>query len=110
MALEDPELEIGVRAMRDEEFREALLKEPELTLERQYGVKVPEGVRVHVHVETDRDIHLVVPGRPSWADDVPDNELDEVISQRMREGRTDCCTCGSSTAQSFSSLQGGCGC
>ena len=110
MPLENPELEIGIRAMRDDEFREALLKEPERTLESQYGVTLPEGVRVHVHVETDDEIHLVVPGRPKWADKVPDNELDDVIQERMRAEQTECCSCGTSSAQSFMSFQRGCGC
>jgi Nitrile hydratase, alpha chain len=98
-----PELLIGARALRDPQFREALLSRPEATLEREYGIATPEGVRIMVHEETDEVVHLVIPGRPSWAERVPDIELLETILLRAAEkaDTSGCCTCGSSTAQTL---------
>jgi hypothetical protein len=106
--LEDPERAIALRALRDEEFRQALVRDPEATLAREYGVKIPEGVRVQVHEETENLIHLIVPAPPSKLEQLSDREL-EMMPADPR-GKTGCCTCGSTTEQSFSSLQKGCGC
>jgi hypothetical protein len=111
---ESPDREIAVRALRDEEFREALLSEPEATLSREYGVTIPDGVRVQVHEETEDVIHLVLPGRPNRRlDQVSDRDLDDTIARMMPgdpRGLTSCCTCGSSTEQTLTSWQKGCGC
>ena len=40
---------ISARAVRDEEFRQALIRDPAATLEREFGAKVPEGVTIQVH-------------------------------------------------------------
>ena len=107
---EDAELSIRARVVRDDKFREALLRDPVVTLEREYGVKVPEGLTIQVHEETDDVIHLVVPGRLRDFASLPDDVLDDTIMEMMRDKRTSCCTCGSSTSQSMESVQTGCGC
>lgn len=100
--------DVQQRVVTDDAFREALLSDPAGTLAREYGVGVPEGARVEVHEETDQVIHLVVPGRVS-SGRAPDAGFQESM---MKEGggRTACCTCGSSTAQTFTSYQKNCGC
>ncbi|WP_194291493.1 NHLP leader peptide family RiPP precursor [Cumulibacter manganitolerans] len=101
--------EINSRVLRDDGFRAELLSNPVETLKREYGIGVPDGVRVEVHEETDDVIHLVVPGRiPSRR--IPDEVLDDIVTSMMRADRTGCCTCGASTSQTFSSIQNGCGC
>lgn len=100
---------INTRVLRDDKFRSALLDNPEETLRREFGIGIPEGVRVEVHEETPEVIHLVVPGRIP-ADRIPDEVLDDIVTSMMRVDRTGCCTCGASTSQTFSSLQSGCGC
>lgn len=106
------EAEISARVLRDDEFRDELLRNPVVTLQREYGIGFPEGISVQVHEETDDVFHLVVPGRPSAPTKVSDEQLRQVSGSRMAEGsnRTNCCTCGSSTAQSATSIQTGCGC
>ena len=111
--MDHPEREVGIRMIKDEDFRRAMLSEPAGTLEREFGVKIPEGVTVEIHEETDDVIHLVVPGRPKGLDRVPDRELDDTIAEMMPadpKKRTNCCTCGSSSGQTFTSWQQGCGC
>jgi hypothetical protein len=107
MAMKSPEVEISARVLRDDRFREALVADPARTLESEYGVKVPDGVKIQVHLETENEIHLVLPGHPSRFDGVPDGELEDTLMNRSKTG---CCTCGSTTEQSLSSLQAGCGC
>jgi Nitrile hydratase, alpha chain len=106
--LDDPEHAIRIRALRDDEFRQALIRDPEETLAREFGVRVPEGVRIQVHEETDDLVHLIVPAPPSKLEKLSDREL-EMMPQDP-QAKTGCCTCGSSTEQTFSSLQKGCGC
>lgn len=113
MAVEpqDREQEIRFRVLRDEAFREALLKQPKETLEREYGVTVPEHWNIHVHEETEGVVHFVIPGRVlPGGQRVPEDALDDTIETMMSHAKTSCCTCGSSTEQSLSSLQAGCGC
>lgn len=104
------ELEISTRVLTDDQFRQALLSDPAATLEREYGVKVPEGVKIQVHEETDQVIHLIVPGRPHRMEGQLGKGGGTVSPQMAPEGRTNCCTCGSSSAQTLSSYQKGCGC
>jgi hypothetical protein len=108
--LERPEREIGIRMMEDDRFREAMLSDPKATLEREFSVKFPEDVDVQVHVEDDRVLHIVVPGLPRMTKDPKD--LDDIAEMMPSDPRkhTKCCTCGSSTGQTFSSFQKGCGC
>jgi hypothetical protein len=102
------EQEISSRVLSDENFRNALLKDPAGTLEREYGVKVPQGVKLRVHEETDEELHLIVPGRSHKKAGTPGGG--GITALRPNIVRTSCCTCGSSTSQSMNSLQKGCGC
>ena len=102
---QDAELQIAARAVRDEEFRQALIRDPSSTLEREFGAKIPEGVTIQVHEETDEVVHLVVPGGLRRFENLPDDALDDTILEMMREDVAGCCTCGSSTAQTLSTLQ-----
>jgi Nitrile hydratase, alpha chain len=107
---QNAELQIAARAARDEEFRQQLIRDPAATLEREFGARLPEGVTIQVHEETDDVVHLVVPGRLRRFENLPDDALDDTVLEMMRDGISGCCTCGSTTQQTFSTLQVGCGC
>ena len=49
------------RSLRDEDFRRRLLDDPEATIERELGVRLPEEVRVVAVEETPETIYLVLP-------------------------------------------------
>jgi hypothetical protein len=102
----NPQAAIALRALRDDRFREELLRAPAATLEREFGVKVPDGVTLQVHEETDTLVHLIVPGRPSKLEKLSDGDL-EMLPTDPR-ATTKCCTCGSSTDQTLITL--GCNC
>lgn len=93
----------------DEAFREAMLREPAATLEQEYGIQIPEGVTIKVHEETAQVIHIVVPGRAEGPGELPDDEISEMRPQGNPD-KTNCCTCGSTSAQTMTSWQRGCGC
>jgi len=94
--------EIQERALRDDRFRQSLLTDPRGTLEREFGAKLPDGMVVHVHEETDDTIHLVLPSRSS-GDDPDLGDLGDAVFMMPTnpDKKSKCCTCGSSTHQTF---------
>lgn len=91
--------EIQERALRESGFREALLADPRGTLEREFGAVLPEGLTVKVHEESANTIHLVIPGSSVDGDDLDD--LDDPVHMLPDQKKSKCCTCGSSTHQTF---------
>jgi hypothetical protein len=55
--------EENVRSMaaKDPNFRKELLSDPNGTLAKLFGGKLPDGVSVKVHEESPNEIHVVVP-------------------------------------------------
>ena len=49
------------KAGTDEDFRAALLKDPIPVVEAEIGVKMPGGLKLRVHEETNDELHLVLP-------------------------------------------------
>jgi hypothetical protein len=49
------------RSMEDEDFRQKLLDDPKVTLERELGRGLPEDMEVRVVEETQDTIYLVLP-------------------------------------------------
>ncbi len=94
--------ELRGRAMRDEQFRQSLLRDPKGTLERELGAKIPAGVTIQVHEESENTVHFVVPGRAKSAGGGPGKDVDDTAGQRMKEHDSKCCTCGMSSHQTFS--------
>jgi hypothetical protein len=74
------ELEAGLieRAAKDEAFRRSLVEDPRGTLERELGVRVPEGVGLTVLEETRTARYLVLPPAPGKGGGLADEELDAV--------------------------------
>jgi hypothetical protein len=50
-------------AWRDPEFMKKVLSDP-LPCFEQFGIRVPKGRKIVVHVDTDEEMHVVVPERP----------------------------------------------
>ena len=51
------------RAGEDGDFRERLLQNPRETVEKEFGVTLPEDHEIHVHEETYTRTHVVLPPR-----------------------------------------------
>ena len=52
---------ISGRAARDETFRKALVADAFGTVEAEIGVKMPSGLKLVVHEESNEELHLVLP-------------------------------------------------
>jgi hypothetical protein len=69
------------RSLQDDDFRERLLEDPEATIERELGFRVPEEVRVVAVEETRDTIYLVLPSSVSplgQGEELSDRQLEEV--------------------------------
>ena len=64
----DAEKFLVSRAEEDSDFRERLLATPKATIEREFGVALPEGHEIHVHEETTTVTHLMLPPRDSLSE------------------------------------------
>ncbi len=86
--IRDYELDIIVKAWRDEKFRKLLLANPKKAIEDEFNIAVPDDVSINVHEENDHSLHLIVPSVPSnfTAEDLSDDELREVIGGVMATG------------------------
>lgn len=80
-SIRDYELDIIVKAWRDEAFRRSLLKDAKRAIEKEFGIDIPNDVEISVHEEHENSIHLIVPSIPSNfdAEKLSDDELRDVI-------------------------------
>lgn len=86
--IRDYELDIIVKAWRDEKFRLDLLKNPKKAIEDEFHIRIPSDMNISVHEESEHSLHLIVPSVPSnfLAEDLSDDELKEVIGGVMATG------------------------
>ena len=81
------------RSLQDDDFRRRLLADPEATIERDLGIRLPEEVRVVAVEETPDTIYLVLPpsataGTPEAGDELSEWDLEVVAGG----GDTSFCT------------------
>jgi hypothetical protein len=86
--IRDYELDIIVKAWRDEPFRKRLLKNPKQAIEKEFDIIIPPEITISVHEENEYSLHLIVPSVPSnfSATDLSDDELKDVIGGVMATG------------------------
>ncbi len=91
------------KAMKDSDFRRKLIADPKATLEKEFKVKLPAGVAVQVHEDSDRVRHLVLPGAMKGGVELTDDQLATAAGGLRRSGGSTCpcCTCGVSTHQTI---------
>ena len=53
--------QLFARASDDDEFRSRLLADPSALLRDDYGIVLPENLKLHVHEEDATTAHLVLP-------------------------------------------------
>ena len=53
--------DIVSRAMKDQTFRQNLLKDAKTTIQKELGIEFPEGVTIQVHENAPNVVHLVLP-------------------------------------------------
>ena len=74
--------QIIARALKEEAFRQELLSNPQAAIERELGIRIPQGVTIEVHQDTPTTLHLVLPlvnmPRAALAD-LSDAELEQAV-------------------------------
>ena len=76
------------KALQDDDFRQSLIADPNGTVVAEVGRTLPDRMKLHVHQETQDDLHLVLPAPTeltagdmaavaggSWVND--DNDMDD---------------------------------
>ena len=75
-------------ALKDEAFRESLVANPKLAVERALGTKLPEDMEVVVLQETDEKMFIVLPMQlPLETGDLTDAELEKIAGGFLDAGR-----------------------
>ena len=91
------EAQVIERSLRDPEFRQELMSNPRDVMEREFGMRIPEGVEIKVIEETPEKVYLVLPqGVASGGEafELSDEELDAVaggLGPRSTNAWTWCC-------------------
>ena len=68
------ELKIIEKSVKDEDFRNALIRYPKATIEIEFGVKLPESVNIQILEEESQTFYLVLPY-------IPKNETEMELSE-----------------------------
>jgi hypothetical protein len=75
-------------ALKDESFRESLVANPKLVVERALGTKLPEAMEVVVVQETDERMFIVLPMQlPFETGDLNDAELEQIAGGFLDAGK-----------------------
>ncbi len=82
------ELKLIERAWKDEEFKKELAGSPGEVIERELGIKLPEGINVKVLEETVQDVYLVLPKNPAKSAEL----LNDVEHDKVTGGGTNVCS------------------
>ena len=61
---QDLESQLIAKAWQDPAFKQTLINDPKGTIEKETGMKIPDGVEIQVHEETADTLHLVLPPKP----------------------------------------------
>lgn len=72
----------------DEAFKQRLMSDP-LTVLKEEGIEIAEGIQVRVVEDTDTVMHLVLPPKPS-EDELSDEELSDAAGGQCRCGPPRC--------------------
>jgi hypothetical protein len=75
-------------ALKDESFRESLVANPKLAVERALGTKLPEDMEVVVLQDTDEKMFIVLPMQlPFETGDLSDAELEKIAGGFLDAGK-----------------------
>lgn len=75
MKRNDAVKQIVFKAWQDEQFKQDLIENPKVELEKELGISIPKDVAVEVLEENPGKYYLVLPQKPS---ELPDDMLEEI--------------------------------
>ena len=74
---------IAEKAMKDENFRASLIQDTKLTIEKEFGVTLPDSFQINILEEKPNTFYLVLPALPASP---TENELTEAELQEVAAG------------------------
>ena len=91
--------DIIAQAMKDDEFRSQLIRNPKEILEKATGVSLPAGIDVEVLQETENKIYLVIPSEPIIEDPAVNDRIFESVAGLEANSQANCTVtdCGGCT-------------
>lgn len=66
------------RAWKDPAFKKEFVADPKGTIEKYSGQKLPDAIKIVVHEEDRNTMHLAIPPSPTNANELSDEELEQV--------------------------------
>lgn len=75
------EEKIVARAWTNESFKQELLRDPKMTIEKTIGIKFPQNIEVQVLEETSNQLYFILPMQPDdkfSPDELSEEDLDRV--------------------------------
>ena len=69
----DLEIHLITRALKDEAFKQELLANPKVVIEKELGTKLPDGIEINVLEEPKTALYMVLPSNPY--EGLPESEL-----------------------------------
>lgn len=73
-------------AVKDGEYRKALLADPKKVVSMQLGQDVPESLNIQVIEDTAEKMHMVLPYEPAEGDELSDADLEMVAGGAGKGG------------------------
>ncbi len=82
-------MQLTAKCWADEAFKASFIKDPVKIL-KENGIVTPEGMKVRVVENTEKESYIVIPPKPS--DELSEEQLDKVAGGKS--GQTGCCCTG----------------
>lgn len=84
------EKELIEKALKDANFHKALVTNPKSTIEKQFGVMLPDALQISVHQEEPNHLHVVLPTGGTGTDELTMKDVTATSGWTAWENVTSC--------------------
>jgi hypothetical protein len=77
MTKKELEQKLAIKAWQDESFKQELLNNPKLTLEKE-GINLPDDIEIKVVEEKPSLVYIVLPINPAGSSELSESELEAI--------------------------------